>query len=215
MKESNIKINLSKNTISEIKDTLSNQKTNINSMVKLKEYTPKQLVDAGVSNLPMLVRKGHLRENILTIQEAQIKGFSTKGKHYHGLGIETYIKAIISMDNPIAIYRYTNLGNYSINNFIVLTSIKDKDNNNIIIPIEINRKGQYNNVEIDTNIIKTTYGKNNKKYFINKLNSGEIIEIYNKKRGLKPSVQSGSFKTSSNTNISDSHKNVKPNISNK
>ena len=94
MKESNIKINLSKNTISEIKDTLSNQKTNINSMVKLKEYTPKQLVDAGVSNLPMLVRKGHLRENILTIQEAQIKGFSTKGKHYHGLGIETYIKML-------------------------------------------------------------------------------------------------------------------------
>lgn len=173
--------NLSKNAISEIQDALNNPNTNINSMIKLKDYTPKQLVNVGVSNLPMMVRKGHLRENILSVQEAKAKGFSTKGKHYHGLGFQTYIKAINSMDNPIAIYQYTKYGKYSSNNFIILTKIKDKDNNNIIIPIEVNRKGQYNNIEIDTNIIKTTYGRETKKYFYNKVKLGEMKEIYNKK----------------------------------
>lgn len=84
--------NLSKNAILEIKDTLKNPNTNINSMVKLKDYTPKRLVNVGINNLAMMVRKG-----------------------------------------------------------------------------------QYNNIEIDTNIIKTTYSKNNKKYFTNKINSGELI----------------------------------------
>ncbi len=181
-KENNcVKNNLSKKAISEITDALNNPNTNINSMVKLTDYTPKQLVTVGVNNLPMMVRKGHLRENILSAEEAKAKGFSTKGKHYHGLGIKTYIKAINSINNPIAIYQYTNRGKYSSNNFIVLTKIKDKNNNNIIIPIEITRKGQYNNIEIDTHIIKTTYGKNNKKYFKNKMVSGEIRKIYSKK----------------------------------
>ncbi len=57
MNKINTKNNLSKNAISEIIDTLNNPNTNINSMVKLKDYTPKQLVDVGVNNLPMLVKK--------------------------------------------------------------------------------------------------------------------------------------------------------------
>lgn len=171
---------LSENALLEIHDTLNNPNTNINSMVKLKDYTPRQLVNAGVNNLPMLVRKGHLRENILTVQEARAKGFCIKGKHYHGLGIKTYIEAINSMDNPLAIYQYTKKGNYSPNNFIILTRVKDK-NNNIIIPIEINKKGQYNKIEIDTNIIKTTYGRETTNYFYEKIKSGEMIKVYNKK----------------------------------
>lgn len=76
----------------------------------------------------MLVRKGHLRENILTSLEAKEKGYSTKGKHYHGLGIDTYMNAIDSLDNPIAVYQYTDKGNYSKDNFIVLTDGKNNSN---------------------------------------------------------------------------------------
>lgn len=199
---------LSENALNEVNDALNNPNTDINSMVKLRNFTPEQLVSVGVSDLPMLVRKGHLRENILTSSEAENKGYSTKGKHYHGLGIETYMNAIDSLDNPIAVYQYTDKGNYSKDNFIVLTEVKDSDNNNIIVPIEIHKRGQYNKVEIDINRIKTTYGKNNSNYFDDMVKNGSLAEIYNKKRSAKLPIQSGNFNTSTANNIPQSDNNV-------
>ena len=199
---------LSENALNEVNDALNNPNTDINSMVKLRDFTPEQLVSVGVSDLPMLVRKGHLRENILTSSEAENKGYSTKGKHYHGLGIETYMDAIDSLDNPIAVYQYTDKGNYSKDNFIVLTEVKDSDNNNIIVPIEIHKRGQYNKVEIDINRIKTTYGKNNSNYFDDMVKNGSLVEIYNKKRSAKLPIQSGNFNTSTANNIPQSGNNV-------
>lgn len=204
---------LSENALNEVNDALNNPNTDINSMVKLRDFTPEQLVSVGVSDLPMLVRKGHLRENILTSSEAENKGYSTKGKHYHGLGIETYMNAIDSLDNPIAVYRYTDKGNYSKDNFIVLTEVKDSDNNNIIVPIEIHKRGQYNKVEIDINRIKTTYGKNNSNYFDDMVKNGILVEIYNKKRSVKLPIQSGNFNTSTANNIPQSGNNVNSNTS--
>ena len=204
---------LSENALNEVNDALNNPNTDINSMVKLRDFTPEQLVSVGVSDLPMLVRKGHLRENILTSSEAENKGYSTKGKHYHGLGIETYMNAIDSLDNPIAVYQYTDKGNYSKDNFIVLTEVKDSDNNNIIVPIEIHKRGQYNKVEIDINRIKTTYGKNNSNYFDDMVKNGSLVEIYNKKRSAKLPIQSGNFNTSTANNIPQSGNNVNSNTS--
>ena len=204
---------LSENALNEVNDALNNPNTDINSMVKLRDFTPEQLVSVGVSDLPMLVRKGHLRENILTSSEAENKGYSTKGKHYHGLGIETYMDAIDSLDNPIAVYQYTDKGNYSKDNFIVLTEVKDSDNNNIIVPIEIHKRGQYNKVEIDINRIKTTYGKNNSNYFDDMVKNGSLVEIYNKKRSAKLPIQSGNFNTSTANNIPQSGNNVNSNTS--
>lgn len=204
---------LSENALNEVNDALNNPNTDINSMVKLRDFTPEQLVSVGVSDLPMLVRKGHLRENILTSSEAESKGYSTKGKHYHGLGIETYMNAIDSLDNPIAVYQYTDKGNYSKDNFIVLTEVKDSDNNNIIVPIEIHKRGQYNKVEIDINRIKTTYGKNNSNYFDDMVKNGSLVEIYNKKRSAKLPIQSGNFNTSTANNIPQSGNNVNSNTS--
>lgn len=211
----NEKFHLSRNALNEVNDALNNKNTDINSMVKLRDYTPKQLVSVGVSDLPMLVRKGHLRENILTDTEANNKGYSTKGKHYHGLGIDTYMKAIDSLDEPIAVYQYTDKGKYSKDNFIVLTEVKDSSNNNIIVPIEIHKKGQYNKVEIDTNRIKTTYGKSNSNYFDNMVKNGSLVEIYNKKRSTKLPIQSGNFSTSVENNISQSNTNVNRDTSTK
>ena len=199
---------LSENALNEVNDALNNPNTDINSMVKLRDFTPEQLVSVGVGDLPMLVRKGHLRENILTSLEAKNKGYSTKGKHYHGLGIDTYMNAIDSLDNPIAVYQYTDKGNYSKDNFIVLTEVKDSDNNNIIVPIEIHKRGQYNKVEIDINRIKTTYGKNNSNYFDYMVKNGNLVEIYNKKRSAKLPIQSGNFNTSFANNVPQSDNNV-------
>ncbi len=199
---------LSENALNEVIDTLDNPNTDADTMVKLRDFTPKQLVSVGVSDLPMLVRKGHLRENILTGVEAKNKGYSTKGKHYHGLGIDTYMNAIDSLDNPIAVYQYTDKGKYSKDNFIVLTEVKDSNNNNIIVPIEIHKKGQYNKVEIDTNRIKTTYGRETTNYFNNMIENGNLVEIYNKKRNTKLPMQSGNLNVSDANNIPQSDNNV-------
>lgn len=207
------KNHLSKNALNEVYDTLNNPNTDVDTMIKLRDFTPKQLVSVGVKDLPMLVRKSHLKENILTSVEAENKGYSTKRKHYHGLGIDTYMNAIDSLDNPIAVYQYTDKGNYSKDNFIVLTEIKDSSSHNIIVPIEIHKKGQYNNVEININRIKTVYGKNNSKYFENMVKNGNLIEIYNKKRSVKLPIQSGNLNTSTENNIPQSNTNVKSDTS--
>ena len=199
---------LSSTALSEVVDTLQNPNTDINSLVKLRDYTPQILVENGVADLPMMVRKGHLRENILTEQEALNRGFSVKGKHYHGLGVNIYLQAIDSLDNPVAIYQYTNKGKYNTDNYVVLTSVTDSNGNSIIVPIEINKRGQYNSVEIDINRIKTVYGRETQNYFDNKVANNELKEIYSQKRSAIPSVQFGSHSTSSANNIPQSTQNV-------
>lgn len=199
---------LSSTALSEVVDTLQNPNTDINSLVKLRDYTPQILVENGVADLPMMVRKGHLRENILTEQEALNRGFSVKGKHYHGLGVNIYLQAIDSLDNPVAIYQYTNKGKYNTDNYVVLTSVTDSNGNSIIVPIEINKRGQYNSVEIDINRIKTVYGRETQNYFDNKVANNELKEIYSQKRSAIPSVQFGSHSTSFANNIPQSTQNV-------
>ena len=104
----------------------------------------------------MLERNGHVRENILTEEEAKKLGYSTKNKQFHGLGVKTYLEIIDSMDNPIAVYQYTDKGKYSTDNFIVVTPVEINGKKSIV-PVEINSKGQYNQVEIDFNKIKSSY----------------------------------------------------------
>lgn len=150
------------------------------SLILIKEYTPKFFVGAN-RKLPMLMRKSHLYENIVTVSEAKNIGLQVKRKHFHGLGLNTFLKVIKSLEHPQAVYRFTNKGKYKSNNYIALTNVKDKNNNVIIVPIEINQKGQYNNVEIYCNRVKTVYGKANHNYFKKMIEAGYLFEIYNQK----------------------------------
>lgn len=95
--------------------------------------------------------------------------------------LNTFLKVIKSLEHPQAVYRFTNKGKYKSNNYIALTNVKDKNNNVIIVPIEINQKGQYNNVEINCNRVKTVYGKANHNYFKKMIEAGYWFEIYNQK----------------------------------
>ena len=200
---------LSENALQEVSDvvnqTREDSEKSSTQFVKLKDNTIKSLVDYGVKDLPMLERSGHIRENILTEEQAKKLGFSTKNKHFHGLGVKTYLEIINSMDNPIGVYQYTNNGKYDNNNFIVVTPV-EINGTNYIVPVEINQRGQYNQVEIDYNKIKTAYSKNNTDYVQNLLNQGKIKEIFNGSNSRKTSLNK--------SNIPQSNKNVKSDISN-
>ncbi|HIU22947.1 MAG TPA: hypothetical protein IAD49_05140 [Candidatus Fimihabitans intestinipullorum] len=115
-KRFHINQNLSKN----IDNVLTNIKER--NPVKLRDYTPEILVKNGVKNLPMYENPSHIRKKILTETEATKSGLVVNSKdHYHGLGKEVYTKAIDSLDNPRAIFKNNNNGDY-----LILTIIKDK-----------------------------------------------------------------------------------------
>ena len=173
----NLSENVFRDVIRVINQTKEEAETDNNQFVKLRDNTIKILVDYGINDLPMLERIGHVRENILTIDEAKKLGYSVKNKHFHGLGIETYLKIMNSIDNPIGIYQYTDKGNYNSNNFIIVTPV-EINGVKAIVPIEINQKGQYNKIEINYNKIKTTYSKNNFDYINKLLKNEKIKEIF-------------------------------------
>lgn len=203
----NQKYHISPNISTDIDNVLNN--INERNPVKIRDYTPKLLVDNGIKDLPMYENPSHIRKNILTAKEAHNKGLSVMPKdHYHGLGKDLYIKAIDSLDNPKVIFKRNNG-----NNYVILTAIKDNNNNNIIVPIEIETTTNVNNIKIDTNRVKTVYGYDIKNpnlndYIKHNLNNNEFIKIYEQKkeRGTGNSTVASS---SYGNNITQSNDNVK------
>lgn len=174
-------LNLSKNVLQDVSKIVSQTREEAETcneqFVKLKNKTIKVLLDSGIEDLPMLERIGHVRENILTEDEAKLLGFSTKNKHYHGLGIKNYLEIIESMDNPISVYQYTNISKYNSKNFIIITGIKI-GGHRCLVPVEVNSRGQYNQVEIKFNRIKSAYLETNGGYIEKLLKEGKIKEIF-------------------------------------
>lgn len=147
--------------------------------VRLRNNTPDVLVDNGVKNLPMYENPSHVRKNILTEQEARKLGLSVrKNDHYHGLGKKLYVKVINSLDNPRVIFK-----NKTNKDYLILTTLKDKNNNNIIVPIELETVTDINKLRIYTNRIKSVYGKTNLNNYIKKnINQNEFVKIYEQKK---------------------------------
>jgi hypothetical protein len=165
---------ISENFSDEIDKALKNELPS-NTQVKARDFTPKILVDSGVQDLPMLITQKHIKSTIYTQQEAQALGLQTKNVNYHGLGKELLIKAIDNLDSPQAIYKTSE------NNYLVVTEFKDNNEKEIIVPIQINGNGRYNDVFIDENQIKSVYGRNNLDNYINKNN---FEQIYKKNKEL-------------------------------
>ena len=114
-----------------------------------------------------------LKSIVYNSQEAQKLGLPTKNINYHGLGKNLLIKAIDNLDSPRAIYKTND------NNYLVITKFKDSNGREIVVPVQINGKGRYNDVFIDENQIKSVYGRNN---LLNYLKSNHFEKIYEKNR---------------------------------
>lgn len=176
-KENKKNLNLSKR----IDNVLKN--INERNPVRLRDYTPQVLVENGVKDLPMYENPSHIRKNILTKEEAQKLGLATSIRnHYHGLGKELYIKIINSLDSPRVIFKNKNNKDY-----LILTTVKDNNNSNIIVPVEIETITKINIFNIDINRIKTVYGYDRKdpdlnKYIKNNIKLGRFTKIYEQKR---------------------------------
>lgn len=179
----NTSLLLSDNAYNDIKELISlNAKESQNykkQFIKLKDHTIEALTKYGVEDLAMIQKTGHLKEDILTSEEATQLGYSTKNKRYHGLGLENYLKIIDSMDEPLGVYQYVDGSGskYDSNNFIVVTPVEINDRK-CIVPIEIANKNGKNEIEIKFNRIKTAFPKENINYIQELLDAKKIKEIF-------------------------------------
>lgn len=177
MSDNDIRYNLEQ----EIDNVLND--INRRTPVKLRNNTPQILVSIGIKDLPMYENPSHIRKNILTEKEARkINLVITQRDHYHGLGKTIYIEVINSLDTPRVIFENKNKSDY-----LILTSIKDKNNKNILVPIKIEDKTYVNNVEIDITRVKSVYGYDRSKpdlntYFKKNINNGNFTKIYEQKK---------------------------------
>ncbi len=186
---------VSKNISKDIDNVLNNIKER--NPVRLRDYTPSILVQNGIKDLPMYENPSHIRNNILTESEAQKLGLKVSNKnHYHGLGKDTYIKTIESLDDPRVVLRYKN----DPNQYIILTVVKDNQGNNIIVPIQVETDTYVNKIKVDINRIKSVYGYDRtnpdlNKYIKDSIKNNNLEKIYEKK---KPSTSKTSQSTSNN-----------------
>lgn len=163
-------------------DLVLTNKLPTNNQIMIREDTPKILVENGIKNLPMLITQRHIRTAIFNLEQARTLNLPLDNKtHYHGLGKELFLRGIKDLENPIAIYKNISRANAN-DNFVIITNIKDNENNNIIIPIQVDGRGIYNNIMIKENQIKSIYGKKNINEYV-KLSKLELV--YKKRDGFQ------------------------------
>jgi len=181
----NVKYHISKNLSNDIDNVLRGN-YNASEDVKLRDFTPKILVDTGIRDLPMLMNQSHLKDNILSATKARKLGIFNKDANYHNLGKETFIKAIDSLDNPIMVMKSISKNNNK-NTYVIVTDVQNQNGEQIIVPIYLEGKGNYNSIRIDTNKVKPIYGKSiikdlkmfsiMKLFYIMKKSFYQIVEI--------------------------------------
>lgn|GEM_PF-2247664 len=147
----------------EVKKILAGEEIRHN--IYLTDGTPAiMLGHAGVRNLPLSMKPSHIRENILTEEEAKQRGFPTgPDHHYHGLGEPLFYEVIDNLNDIVEGYRGTKYAAKPArreNYFLLVSKYKDADQNIINIPVYINTKALSNEmVMVDTNSLATVFGK--------------------------------------------------------
>ncbi len=147
--------------------------------ITLSQETPKILQNIGIPNKPLLMTKRHA---YLAVNKDGI--YKRKDDHYHNLGKDLFINIPSFLKSPILVFQ----SNDDSRDIIAVINAVDKNNNPIIVPVRINGKGNQNFIEIDANIAKSAYGRNNINDFIKKhVTKNNLLLVENKKiRNYKP-----------------------------
>lgn len=148
----NMAIN-SKNNI-ETNNVFSNQVDEVlkgtfdkNNHMTVLEHTPEVLQKLGIQDYPITLTASKL-DRIMNESGSQ------KGE-YHNLGVDTVKKLPQALQNPLDIVKSHN------NSYVLTTDLSDNQNRQVIASIKIDGKGYINNIEIDTNVMTSAYGRNN------------------------------------------------------
>ncbi len=139
------KIKYSKKSFGEQVDNVLSGADTVSTHLKVRETTPKVFIDIGLENKPILITSVHTKTAV---------GIEIKNNNTHNLSVETFKNLPNLLENP-AIIMESKKGE----SVVAFVNALDQDNNPILCSIKINGKGNYNNIEIDANILTSVYGK--------------------------------------------------------
>jgi hypothetical protein len=161
----------SKSLSEQIDDVLSGNYRG--SHVTLYEETPQTLQDIGVPNKPILITAKHA----YLIINAEGK-FSSEKNHYHNFGKDLFISVVQLLQKPILVFQNKDYDN----EIVAVVNAIDKKKNLIIVPMRINATGNKDFIEIDTNLVKTIYGKENFQNYIDRNVDGSNLLLFENKK---------------------------------
>lgn len=136
--------------------------------------TPKLLQNIGLKELPMLVTANHSYSMIVSETQAKTDGRFRKNVHYHELGQKTVEKLPSLIDSAAMIIKSNT--DTSDTRIVAVTTEMDKDNRPIIVAIQPDGTGTFNNVRIVSNIVVSAYGRNNfSNYLKNAIKENRVL----------------------------------------
>lgn len=153
--------------------------------IRLTDSSPTILLNQkGVKNYPLVMKPSHIRENILTEDEARQKGLATDGTvNYHGLGITKFVDVINGLDDVDEAYRGTkNASNPQRREKYFLLISKETDGvNRINVPVFINETTREAEIYTISNKIATVFGRNNlDEYLKREIKKGNLVRVKKK-----------------------------------
>lgn len=140
------------------------------SHLEVLKVTPPLLRMVGVPNLPILITSRHLKT---VMQES-----GDDAANYHGLGAELVKRLPDMISDPVMIMDSLTHDDC----VVVVTQAIDKENRPVIGAIKVNGYGNLNEFEINANILKSAYGKDNFSSFIQRnVEEGKML-YWNKEK---------------------------------
>lgn len=138
--------------------------------------TPEVLQSIGLKKLPMLMTQKHAYTT--TMAEGKYRSTDV---NYHALGLETMQKLPDAIANPLMVIKSHNYEG----RITVITELSDKKGYSVIVPVIVEGHGVWQNVNVDTNMIASVYGRKNvigdmKKAFAN----NEVLYLDKEKSDL-------------------------------
>ena len=144
----------------------------------------------GLRNLPMLITSNHVYSMAVSKEQTRREGRYRNGVNYHNLGADILKRLPDAIDKPVFIIK--SIANSKSTDIVVVTDLFDKSGNRIIAAIKPDGKGFYMNVELESIVTLSGYGKQNFNNFLQKAYKDNRIlyayKKYNQQKGI-PEVQ--------------------------
>lgn len=149
-------------------DAVLNGSDTVSSHLKVRNDTPELLLKIGLSNKPMLITAKHTK--------AAVGDISARG-NIHNLSVKTFKSLPELLEKPAIIMESTKAGS-----IVMFVNAVDKNNNPVVCSIKIDGTGNYNNIEVESNVVTSVYGKDtNPIGFIDKAIKDNRLLYWNKK----------------------------------
>ena len=190
VKEASVKFSKTKTFEAQVRDVIKNTFDKENTHIFVAN-TPAVLQELGIKDRPMLITASHIYSIIVSEEQAKADGRYRKKTNYHNLGIDIVSQLPQAIANPVAIVKSNN--DSSDSDIVLITTLADKVGKPVIVAVKIDGFGNYNGLEINTNLIKSAYGKDNFSRYVNDAVTENRFLYFNKKRSQElmnpPGVQ--------------------------